>query len=442
MSVFSWESLIAANFLTTKNIHKMNLLITGVSIADPSSQFNQQICDVRVEDGQITSISAQISPLAEEEVIDGKGAYLSPGFFDMNCSVGDPGLETREDLESATATASAGGFTGIAVLPNTQPVLHSKSQVEYVRNKAKGNLVDVYPIGAISHNLEGKELAELYDMQQAGAVAFSDGIKPITDDGFMSRALQYAKGINGLLMVYPENRSIAGKAQVNESKTSVLLGMKGIPALAEEMQISRDIYLAEFHDAPVHIHNISTAGAVSLIKKAKKEGISVTCDVAAHQLVFTEELLNDFNSNYKVKPPLRGKSDVKALLGGLKDGTIDAISAQHRPHEIEHKNVEFEIAAYGIIALQTALPLLVKAGLSATQIAAKLAVGPRQILNLPIPVIQEGAPANFTMFSTSEQWVYNAANNRSKSSNSPLINQTLTGKVMLVYNNKQYQVYG
>jgi dihydroorotase len=420
----------------------MNLLITGVSIADPSSQFNQKICDVRVEDGKIASIASQLTPKDGEEIFEGKGAYLSPGFFDLNCSVGDPGFETREDIESATATASAGGFTGLAVLPDTQPVSHSKSQIEYIVNKSKGNLVDVFPIGAISLDLEGKEMAELYDMQQAGAVAFSDGEKPVKDDGFMSRALQYAKGINGLLMVFPENKSLAGKAQVNESKTSVLLGMQGVPALAEEMQISRDICLAGYHDSPIHIHNISTAGSVALIKRAKRDGIKITCDVAAHHLVFTEELLNDFDSNYKVKPPLRGKADVKALINGLKEGTVDAISAQHRPQEIEHKDVEFGIAAYGIIALQTALPLLLKAGLTATQIAAKLSIAPRRILNLPLPVIEEGRQANFTLFNTNQQWLYNAANNASKSANSPLLNQTLTGKVMLVYNNNKYQVYG
>ncbi|WP_432714550.1 dihydroorotase [Pedobacter sp.] len=420
----------------------MNLLIKGVSIADPSSQFNQQICDVRIENGVITTISSSISPNKDEEIFEGKGTYLSPGFFDLNCSVGDPGFETKEDIASATLTAAAGGFTGLAVLPNTAPVLHSKSQVEYVINKAKGNLVDVFPIGAVSMDLEGKELAEMYDMQQAGAIAFSDAEKPIKDDGFMSRALQYAKGFNGLLMVYPENSSVAGKAQVNESKTSVLLGMVGIPALAEEMQISRDIYLAGYHDAPVHIHNISTAGSVALIRRAKKDGIKITCDVAAHQLVFTEELLNDFDSNYKVKPPLRGKADIKALLNGLKDGTVDAVSSQHRPQEIEHKEVEFGMAAFGIIALQTALPLLVKAGLNEQQIAVKLAIAPRKILNLPVPVIEAGNPANFTVFSTSEKWLYNASSNSSKSTNSPLLNQTLTGKVVLVSNNNKYQVYG
>lgn len=420
----------------------MNLLLTGVTIADPNSEFNHQKCDVRVVQGKIVEINSTLQPQKNEEVIDGKDSFLTPGFFDLNCSIGDPGFETKEDIQTGSAAAQAGGFTGLAVLPHTKPVVHSKAQVEYIINKAKNNLVDIYPVGAISLDLEGKEMAELYDMQQAGAIAFSDGTKPITDDGFMSRALQYAKGINGLLIVYPENKSIAGKTQINESKTSVLLGMKGMPALAEEMHISRDIFLATYHSAPVHISNISTAGSVALIKKAKKDGVQISCDVAAHHLVFTEELLNDFDSNYKVKPPLRGKADNKALLAGLKDGTIDAISSQHRPHEPEFKDVEFEIAAYGIIALQTVLPLLVKAGLDAAQIAEKLAVNPRKLLNLKVPVIAAGEQANFTLFSLTEKWIYSNQNNYSKSRNTPLLNQTLTGKVKLVYNNNQFQVYG
>lgn len=420
----------------------MNLLITGVTIADPNSQFNQKTCDVRVEQGKITAIGNNLKPADKEEVFDGTGAILSPGFFDLNCSIGDPGFETKEDIETATKAAMSGGFTGLAVLPHTKPVVHSKGEVAYIINKAKGNLVDVLPVGAVSHDLEGKELAEMYDMQQSGAVAFSDGSKPITDDGFMSRALQYVKGFNGLMMVHPENKSIAGKSQINESKTSVLLGMKGVPALAEEMHISRDIFLATYHDAPLHISNITTAGSVALIKKAKKDGVKISCDVAAHYLVFTEELLNDFDSNYKVKPPLRGKSDTKALLNGLKDGTIDAVCSQHRPQEIEFKAVEFEIAAYGIIALQTVLPLLIKAGLDASQIAEKLAINPRKLLNLPVPVIAENAEANFTVYHPAKEWEYNTSNNQSKSANSPLLNKKLTGKVQLVYNNKQLQAYG
>lgn len=419
----------------------MNLLVKGITIVDLNSKFNQQICDVRVENGKITSIDKKLTAQNGEEVFEGNGAILSPGFFDLNCTIGDPGLETKEDIQTGTAAAKAGGFTGIAVLPTTRPVVQSKGEVAYILNRAKNNLVDVHPIGAISNNLEGKELAELFDMKNAGAVAFSEGSKAISDDGFVSRALQYCLGFGGLLMLYPENKAIAGKAQVNESANSVLLGMKGAPALAEEMQISRDIFLATYHQAPVHISNISTAGAVALIKKAKKDGVKITCDVAAHQLVFTEELQNDFNSNYKVKPPLRSKADNKALIAGLKDGTIDAISSQHRPHEIEFKDVEFEIASYGIIALQTVLPLLIQAGLDASLIAEKLAHNPRRILNLPLATIAQGADANFTIYNPTEEWIYDASNNASKSSNSPLLGKKLKGKVNLVYNNSQFQKY-
>ncbi|RZL45653.1 MAG: dihydroorotase, partial [Pedobacter sp.] len=255
----------------------------------------------------------------------------------------------------------------------------------------------------------------------------------------MSRALQYAKGFDALLMVYPENKSIAGKSQINESKNSVLLGMKGLPALAEEMHIARDIFLAQYNDTKIHISNISTAGSVALIRKAKKDGVQISCDVTAHHLVFTEDLLVDFDSNYKVKPPLRGKADVKALIAGLKDGTIDAITSQHRPEEIEFKNVEFEIAHYGIIALQTVLPLLLKAGLEASLIAEKLSINPRKLLNLNIPSIQEGQEANFNVYNPNEKWAYNTITNLSKSANSPLLGTELIGKVVLVYNNNQLQ---
>lgn len=419
----------------------MNLFIKGITIADPNSDFNQQTCDVRVENGNIVAIAKQLEQIKGDHFFDGKDTFLCPGFFDLNCVVGDPGLETREDLHTATEAAKAGGFTALAVLPHSKPVVQSKGQVEYILNKTKNNLVDVYPIGAISNELAGKDLAEVYDMKNAGAVAFSDGDHPISDDGFMSRALQYAQGFDGLLMVYPENKSMAGKAQINESKNSILLGMKGLPALAEEMHIARDIYLATYHNAPIHISTISTAGSVALIKRAKKDGVKITCDVAAHQLVFIEDLLNDFDSNYKVKPPLRSKSDIKALLAGLKDGTIDAICTQHRPHEIEFKDVEFEQAAYGIIALQTALPLLLKAGLSADLIAEKLAINPRKILGLAISTIKVGEKANFTIYHPTKEWAFNTQSNASKSNNSPLLGKTLIGKVQLVYNNKQIQTY-
>ena len=417
----------------------MNLLVKNATIADPQSAFNTQLCDVRIEAGKIKNIG-KLTAGKDEETFNANNAFLTPGFFDLNCAAGDPGFETREDISSLTAVAKAGGFTGLALLPQTNPVVQSKSQVEYILNRAKNNLVDIFPVGAISQQREARELAELFDMKQAGAIAFSDGDRALHDDGFMSRALQYAKGLDALLMVYPENSSIAGKAQVNESKNSVLLGMKGLPALAEEMHIARDIFLAGYNDTQIHISTISTAGSVALIRKAKKDGIRISCDVAAHHLVFTEDLLHDFDSNYKVKPPLRSKADVKALIAGLKDGTIDAISSQHRPEEIEFKNVEFEIAHFGIIALQSVVPLLLTAGLDAGLMAEKLAINPRKLLHLNVPVIKEGMDANFTVFDPSVEWMYDAPVNYSKSANSPLLGTMLKGKVVLVYNNAQYQI--
>ena len=253
----------------------------------------------------------------------------------------------------------------------------------------------------------------------------------------MNRALQYAKGCNALMMVFPQNKSIAGKAQINESKNSVLLGMKGSPALAEEMQIERDIFLAIYNDTKLHINSISTAGAVKLVRTAKKNGVRITCDVTAHHLVFTEDLLADFDSNYKIKPPLRSKADVEELIKGLRDGTIDAICSQHRPEEIEFKNVEFEIAHYGIIGLQTVLPLLLQANLEPDLIVEKLSLNPRKLLSLNVPIIGEGMEANFVVFNIDREWTFDSNSNKSKSNNSPLMGKKLKGKVVLVANNNQ-----
>ncbi|XHR97581.1 dihydroorotase family protein [Mucilaginibacter sp. UC70_90] len=346
-------------------------------------------------------------------------------------------METKEDLRSGTIAAAAGGFTGIALMPNSQPPVHSKSEVEYLLNRSKSNLVDVYPLGTISQKREGKDLAEMYDMYQSGAKAFTDGNRPVQDAGLMEKALLYAQGFDALVFSYPEDTAIAGKAKVNEGEISTLLGMKGIPSLAEELMVARDLYLAEYTVSRIHFTTISTARSVELIREAKRKGIEVTCDVAAHHLVLTDEALLGFDSLYKVKPPLRTADDVAALVKGLKDGTIDAIVSQHTPHEIEFKDVEFEVAEYGMVGLQTAFALALKAGLPVELIIEKLAINPREILGVELPVIAEGENANLVIFDTDTEWEYTAANNKSKSANSPYIGQRLKGKVLLTYNNQQ-----
>jgi len=412
----------------------MNILIKSCTILDPASPFNGKITDVLIENGKISKIAKNIS--AKAESINAEGKFLAPGFFDLNANLGELGLETKEDFISGTAAAAAGGFTGLAVMPNTEPAVDSKSQIEYLVNRAKNLLVDIYPFGTISRKREGKDLAEMFDMKQSGAIAFSDGNAPVQDAGLMERALLYAKGFDALVVSYPEDKSIAGKAKVNEGEMSTYLGMKGIPNIAEELMIVRDLYLLDYTDSKIHFTTVSTSHGVELIRQAKKKGAKVSCDVAAHHLVLTDDILADFDSNYKVKPPLRTKTDVAALKKGIADGTIDTIVSQHTPHEIEFKEVEFEIAAYGIIGLQTVLPLLFKAGLKPQQIVEKLSVNSRNILGLKVPEIKEGEPANVVLFDESE-WIYTTRNNFSRSKNSPFIDQELKGKVWLTCNNNQ-----
>ncbi len=414
----------------------MNLLIKSATIIDPNSPFNQQKADVLIEKGVITKIASDLK--AEAELFEADGKFLSPGFFDLNCNIGEPGLETKEDLYTGTKAAASGGFTGIALMPNTTPPVHSKAEIEYLLNRSQKNLVDVYPLGAISYKREGKDLAEMYDMYLSGAKAFTDGNRPVQDAGLMERAMLYAQGFDALIFSYPEDTAIAGKAKVNEGEISTLLGMKGIPSLAEELMIARDLYLAEYTGSKIHFSTISTTRSVELIREAKRKRLEVTCDVALHSLVLTEEVLLGFDSQYKVKPPLRTRDDLNALLEGLNDGTIDAIVTQHTPHEVEFKDVEFEVAEFGMIGLQTAFSLALKAGMNLAQIVQKLAVGPREILNVEIPSIAEGQAANLVLLDTESEWEYNRKNNRSKSYNSPFIGQNLKGKVLLTYNNNQF----
>lgn len=414
------------------------VLITSAKLISPGHQLNGQNVDILLKDGVIADINKKINSSDKDiQVIDAQGSVVSAGFFDLNVNIGEPGYETKEDITSGTAAAAAGGFTGIAVHPNTSPAIQSRAEVSLVVNTAKGNLVDVFPIGAISKKREGNELAELYDMKLNGAVAFCDGNRSVQQAGLMGRALLYSKGFNGLVISFAQDESIAGGNQMNEGIMSTYLGMKGIPNLAESLMVSRDLYLAEYNEAPIHFTTISTADSVDLIKKAKAKGLQVTCDVAAHNLVFTDDEIVGFDSNYKVSPPLRTKKDVKALIKGVKDGVIDAVVSQHTPQEIEFKDVEFQIAKNGITGLQTALPLLVKAGLTEDQIVDKLAIGSRQVLGIALPLLEKGAKANLVVFNINEKWVFDERSNKSKCRNNPWFGSELTGKVKLVVNNNQ-----
>jgi len=412
-------------------------LITSANLISPGHTLDGQKVDILIKDGVIADIASKITAEKNVQTIDVDGSTVSAGFFDLNVNIGEPGYETKEDVATGTAAAAAGGYTGIAVHPNTNPSIQSRAEVSLLVNAAKGNLVDVHPIGAISKKREGNELAELYDMKINGALAFCDGNRSVQQAGLMGRALLYSKGFEGLIISFAQDESIAGGNQMNEGIMSTYLGMKGIPNLAESLMVSRDLYLAEYNEAPIHFTTISTAESVELIKKAKAKGLKVTCDVAAHNLIFTDDYVEGFDSNYKVSPPLRTKKDVKALLKGLKEGVIDAVVSQHTPQEIEFKDVEFQIAKNGISGLQTVLPLLIKAGLSDEQIVDKLVIGSRKVVSLDIPILERGTKANLVVFNRNEKWTFDEKSNKSKGKNNPLFGSELVGKVKLVVNNNQ-----
>lgn len=417
----------------------MELLIKNAIIVHPASAFHGKKVSLLIKDGNIENIDKRLAA-GSAQVLDAGGACVSTGWFDLGTLVGDPGFEHREDFSSISRTAAAGGFTAIACLPNTQPALHSKSEITYVKNKSKGNLVEFFPIGAVSHECKGKDITEMYDMQAAGAVAFSDGKKPVQDSGLMMRALQYVQPFGGVVLNHPLDKTIAPGGQMHEGVMSTSLGLRGIPVLAEELMVRRDIYLAEYTGSRLHLLNISTVGSVQLVREAKAKGLQVTASVAAMNLACDDSLLLDFDSNFKVSPPLRTQADIKALKKGLKDGTIDCITSNHTPLDEEAKNLEFPFADFGALGLETAFALSNThlAGILPPEVLVKkLAIAPREILGLPVPSIAAGEPANLTVFDPAKEWTFSQKDVFSKSKNTPFAGWKFKGKVLAVVRENQ-----
>ena len=336
----------------------MNILIKSATIIDSKSNFHNKTQDVLVEKGNIVKIAKTIKNPKNYKEIRLDNLHISQGWFDSSVCFGEPGYEERETIENGLKTAASSGFTAVAVNSNTNPVIDSNSNVTFLKSKSEGNIVDLFPIGALTVGCKGVDLAELYDMQNAGAVAFNDYKKPTTNANLIKLALQYASGFNGLICSFPQDNSIAGIGVMNEHVTSTTLGLKGIPNLSEELQISRDLFLLEYAGGKLHIPTISTAKSVELIRDAKKKKLNVSCSVAIHNLFFTDDVLKDFNTNYKVLPPLRTQTDIDALIEGVKDGTIDMVTSDHNPLDIEHKNVEFDHASSGTVGLESAFGAL------------------------------------------------------------------------------------
>ncbi len=414
----------------------MNVLIKQATVVDPNSKWNGKQVDILVEDGKISAISEKINAKADE-VVEFENLHVSPGWFDMHVNFCDPGHEYKEDLSSGVKAAIAGGFTGVGLMPSTTPPVSTKAQVEYVINKTKSGAVDVLPCGTLSENRDGEQLSEMYDMKAAGAIAFTDDKQPVAHSGLMSRALLYTKNFGGLVLSYPFDKTAQLNGQMNEGVTSTMLGLEGIPNLAEELQVTRDLYLTEYTDSSMHFSTISTPRALDLIAEAKESGISVSCDVAVHNLVLNDEAVTSFDSNFKVVPPLRSEEDRLMLIEGLKDGTIDVISSDHTPEDVEHKNVEYGAASPGIIGLQTLFGLAVthlSGVLSLEELICKISINPRTILKLDLPIVQEGFEANLTLFDPAKEWVFSKDDVVSKSKNTPFDNCELVGKPLAIYN--------
>lgn len=421
----------------------MQLLIKNGTILNPSGAFHQEKVDILIQNGTIADIRSTLE-VEKAEVIDASEGYISIGWMDIGVQTGDPGFEHREDLDSVTKAAAAGGYTAIASFPNTNPVIHSKSEVRYIKHHTQGNLVDVYPIGAISQNCEGKDITEMYDMSQAGAVAFSDGSKPVQHAGLLLRALQYVKAFNSLIINHPHDKTAAPGGQMHEGRMSTSLGLKGIPALSEELMVQRDLELLKYTDSKLHILNVSTAGAVERIRQAKEQGLNVTASVAILNLTHNDEALYDFNVNLKLLPPLREENDRLALLAGLQDGTIDCITSNHIPLEEEAKKLEFPYADFGATGLETAFALYqmyLKDTVTLEQWIEKVAIQPRKLLQLSIPELKTGVSANLTVFQPNAQWTYDQNSTYSKSYNSPFFNQQVTGKIQAVINHNRHLIW-
>lgn len=414
----------------------MKVLIKQAQIVCSSSPFNGQLKDVLIDNGIITFIADSITENADQ-VIEEKGLHASIGWMDLFAHFCDPGFEYRETLKSGAAAAAAGGFTEVLVLPNTSPAIHSKSQVEYIVQKSKGLPVNIYPLGAVTKNAEGNELAEMYDMQASGAAAFSDGINAIQNSGLLIKALQYIKTFNGIIIQIPDDKSIAPGGLMNEGIISTRLGLPGKPTMSEELIVARDIKLTRYADSKLHFTGVSSAKSLEYIRKAKEGGIQISCSVTPYHLFFCDEDLTSYDTNLKVNPPLRTASDRDALLKGLLDGTIDCIASHHIPYNYDNKVCEFEYAKNGMIGLESLFGVawsLVNGEWSIGSLIDKLSVAPRKIMGLPVPEINKGAAANLTLFNPGTEYIFEESMIQSKSKNSAFVGKLLKGKVIGIVN--------
>lgn len=419
----------------------MKILIQSAKIVSKESPHHLKIRHVLINNGKIAEIGDK--NYGADKTIDAEGMLLSAGWLDVGAAIGDPGHEHREDLVSLNKAAAAGGFTEVAVLPNTHPTVQTKNEVAYLAQGNDSRLVQVLPLAAVTKNCKGEELTEMIDLHEAGAVAFTDGLRPVWHTDIFLKALQYLQKFDGVLIDHPEDIWLNLFGQMNEGPNSTQLGLKGMPRIAEEVAISKNLELLGYAGGRLHFAKISTAKSVDLIRAAKKKGMAVTCDIACYQPLLDDSLLTDFDTNYKVNPPLREKADTEALIKGLKDGTIDVLVSGHVAHDDESKFLEFDQAEFGMINWQTFASQLTALSKSVEweDLLEKVTDAPRKLLGVAPAVIDVEQKANLTLFDPNCSWEFVADTNFSKSKNSPWLGKTLKGKVMAVFNNGRQVFY-
>jgi dihydroorotase len=418
----------------------MIILLKNAQIIDLNSDLNGAFRDILIEDGIIKQISESVTSKVDFE-ISSPELKVSIGWFDMASRFCDPGIEHKEDLQSGLKAAIHSGFTEVACLPTTKPIIQSKDTLHYLASKSAGSLAQLHIIAAATENLESKVMTEIFDLHHAGAVAFSDGGHSISNSGLLVRLVQYISQIDGLLMLHSEDTTLTSHGVMHEGEVSVYLGQQGMSSISEYSMVSRNLELLKYAKGKLHFNKVSTSESVELIRKAKKNGLQVTCDVAVANLVFVDSDLTSFDTNLKTNPPLRTKADQDALWRGLADGTIDVIVTDHNPQDEESKKLEFDLADFGMIQLETAFSLLNKGFedyLGLDILIQKITSNPRRLLKLDVPKIEVGAKANLTVFDPTIHWEYSEKTVKSKSRNSPVLGQSLKGKALAVFNKGQF----
>ena len=415
----------------------MKILIKRACIVDPTSSFNGQITDIFIEDGVIKHIGEKLPGAADKEITI-EGLHVSPGWMDIFSNFADPGYEFKETLETGAQAAVAGGYTDVIVIPNTNPIIHNKANIEYIIQKSKSLPVNIFPAGAITKNTEGKELAEMFDMQISGAIAFTDGINSIQSPGLLLKALQYVKAFDGIIIQLPDDKSISPQGLMNEGIVSTQLGLPGKPSMAEELVIARDIKLARYAESKIHFTGVSTKKSLEYIQRGKQNS-SVSCSVTPYHLFFCDEDMQDYDTNLKVDPPLRSKEDRNILRKAVVEGIVDCVATHHLPHEFDSKTLEFEYAKYGMIGLETTYGVLNTCleKVSQERLVEVLSTNPRRIFKKEIAGIRENEKAILTLFAPKQKWSVKETDLKSRSKNSPFIGKELTGKVLGIINKEQ-----